>query len=107
MVVPLLPQFKVPQIKPYDGITNPMEHAKNFRAHKAFHKLSSKIAYWSFPFTLEGGTRVVYGPTAKFHLELWRAGKTVYNSIYGNYEEKMPHNNSEAMGAKSLKAYLA
>lgn len=38
MVVPLLLKFKVPQIKMYNGSTDPIEHLETFKTHMLLHR---------------------------------------------------------------------
>lgn len=54
MVIPLPPWSKVLQIEFFDGMIDPVEHVKNFRAHMTLHEYPGEISSQLFPFMLKG-----------------------------------------------------
>lgn len=50
-------RLKVPQIKPYDRMTDLVEYIKNFTTYMTLHSYLGKITCRSFPLTLKGATR--------------------------------------------------
>ncbi len=45
-------QFKMPQVKPYDGIANPLDHLESFNALMMLHEATDIVLCEALPATL-------------------------------------------------------
>ena len=55
---PLLPKFRMPQVKAYDGSKDPLNHLEFFKTLMHLQGMADEIMCWAFPITLKGPARV-------------------------------------------------
>ena len=52
--------FKIPQVEPYDGTTDPLDHMGSFKAHMMIQGASDALYCLAFPTTLKKAARMWY-----------------------------------------------
>ena len=57
MEKPILPRFKMPQTKLYDGSTDPLDQLEAFKALMLLHRANDGTLYCAFSATLRKATR--------------------------------------------------
>ena len=54
---PVLSKFHLPQLEPFDGLKDPLEHLNNFKTMLGLQQPLDEILCHSFPTTLKGDAR--------------------------------------------------
>ena len=54
---PVPSKFRLPQLKPFDGLKDPLDHFNTFKTTLGLQQPPDKILYHSFPTTLKGTAR--------------------------------------------------
>ena len=64
---PVSSKFCLPQLEPFDGLKDPLEHLNTFKTTLGLQQLPDEILCYSFPTTLKGSQGMVHQITNIFH----------------------------------------
>ena len=86
----LLPQnFRMPQIKRYDGVKNPLDHLETFKTLMHLHGVPNEIICRAFPTMLKGPARIWFSRLTPTSINTFKELSTQFTSHFiGGYRYK-------------------